>query len=188
LPPRRTAEAPSMIPVSYPAPTPRGAASAPAEPAQKFATAAPTRSAPLGRTAVQIGAYTSAALAETGWRDTAAAFPAYVDGKARLVEPVERGGQTLYRALVAGFSDTAAAQDFCDALKSRDRGCIIKIRPEGRGATIAARSTPVEASRQTDRFSMASARLPGTVEDISFQPQGQAVDASPTATFEETRQ
>jgi hypothetical protein len=140
---------------------------------------------------VQIGAFASAAQAVTGWREAAAAFPAFVDGKAQVVEPVERAGQTLYRASVDGFADTAAAQAFCDALKARGRGCIIKIRTDAPTATAAAtpvaRPAPTPAPRQTDGYTLAAASLSPSARDIPLSHEGQAIDASPSTILEETR-
>lgn len=90
----------------------------------------PVKAREPGRAAVQIGAYSSAALADSGWTNTAARFPAFVAGKARRVERVERDGQTFYRASVEGFSDKPAAQAFCDALKTQGRDCLVKLRAD----------------------------------------------------------
>ncbi|MDO8911427.1 MAG: CsgG/HfaB family protein [Phenylobacterium sp.] len=136
--PMATAE---LIPASYvrPAPSAAMAATLPGTTTPKRATLAARPAKAPGRVAVQIGAYASAALAHSGWSDTAARFPTFVAGKARRVEPVARDGQTFYRASVEGFSDTSAAQAFCDALKGRGRDCLVKVRSAA-SLNVAARS------------------------------------------------
>jgi len=97
-----------------PAPAPTPAPAAPPPPASSGAM-------------VQIGAYSTAALADKGYSDIAAAFPSVMNGKAKRVEPVAREGQsTLYRGLISGFADRAAAQAFCDTLKASGRTCLVR--------------------------------------------------------------
>lgn len=120
-----------MAPVA-PAPEPIVVAGMTASAAPK-----PVKAQEPGRAAVQIGAYSSAALADSGWTDTATRFPAFVAGRARRVERVERDGQTFYRASVEGFSDKPAAQAFCDALKTQGRACLVKLRADA-GVRMAA--------------------------------------------------
>jgi cell division protein FtsN len=95
------------------------------------APAAPTAAAaaPAGDAAgvrVQIGAFSSAALADRGWSDVAALMPGGMGGKGKHVEAVSKGAQTLYRTSVTGFSDRAAAAAFCDALKAKGKICFVK--------------------------------------------------------------
>ena len=75
---------------------------------------------------MQIGAYSSAALAERGWNDVAAMFPGQMAGKTKRVEPVESNGATLHRAFIGGFSSREEAQAFCEALKGRGRQCLVR--------------------------------------------------------------
>ena len=75
---------------------------------------------------VQIGAYSSSALAGKGWSDIAAAFPGDMSGKGKLVEGVDKDGKTLYRAAVSGFASRADAVAFCAKLKDAGRACIVK--------------------------------------------------------------
>lgn len=75
---------------------------------------------------VQIGAFSSAALAEKGWGDVAALAPAGMAGKGRKVEPVSKDGKTFYRTYVTGFSGRDAAQAFCDKLKASGKACFVK--------------------------------------------------------------
>ncbi|HQT55698.1 MAG TPA: CsgG/HfaB family protein [Phenylobacterium sp.] len=137
-PQMQTAE---LRPASYVRPGPSAATAVAAEDSTtpKRATLAAPPAKATGRVAVQIGAYASAALAHSGWSDTAARFPTFVAGKSRRVEPVARDGQTFYRATVEGFSDPPAAQAFCDALKGQGRDCLVKVRSAA-SLTVAARS------------------------------------------------
>ncbi|HXQ17895.1 MAG TPA: SPOR domain-containing protein [Caulobacteraceae bacterium] len=75
---------------------------------------------------VQIGAFSSAALAEKGWGDVAALAPAGMAGKGRKVEPVSKDGKTFYRTYVTGFAGRDAAQAFCDRLKAAGKACFVK--------------------------------------------------------------
>ena len=45
-----------------------------------------------------------------------AAFGALMDGKRRVIETAESGGQTFYRLRVEGFADLDDARRFCAAL------------------------------------------------------------------------
>jgi cell division protein FtsN len=75
---------------------------------------------------VQIGAFSTAALADKGWSDVAALAPAGMSGKGRKVEPISRDGKTFYRAYVTGFPGRDAAQAFCDRLKAAGKACFVK--------------------------------------------------------------
>jgi cell division septation protein DedD len=89
-------------------------AAAPApRPAPAPTTTTTTTSASAGGSAsAQIGAYNTREQAQT-------ALAARAGGRATRIEPVERNGTTLYRAMVL-FPDRAAAQAFCPS------GCIIR--------------------------------------------------------------
>jgi len=94
---------------------PRAVAAAPAAPA-----------AVAGGAMVQIGAYSTSALADRGYGEIAAAFPGHMAGKAKRIEPLSVDGRTLYRGLVSGFADRAAAETFCDTLKASGRTCLVR--------------------------------------------------------------
>ncbi len=120
---------PAQPPVVQPAPKPAQVAvatpkpTAPATPAVKPAT--PTAAA-SGPAAVQIGAFSSQALADKGWSDAAAAAPGLAAGKGKRVEAVDKDGKTLYRTTVTGFSSRADASAFCDRLKAAGKSCFVK--------------------------------------------------------------
>jgi cell division protein FtsN len=95
----------------------------PAAPAAATTTAAAPAA---GGGWVQIGAFSSSALADKGWSDIAALAPAGMSGKGRKVEPISRDGKTFYRTYVTGFSSRDAAQAFCDKLKAAGKACFVK--------------------------------------------------------------
>jgi hypothetical protein len=101
-----------------PAPRPAAAAS----PAAVSATGA---TPPAGAGWVQIGAYSSPALAQKGWSDVARLEPAAMAGKGRRLEALERDGKTLYRTYITGFSHDGA-ESFCGELKAAGKACFVK--------------------------------------------------------------
>ena len=106
-----------------PAATPEAAAAAPkaaAAPAQTVAAA------PGAGRLVQIGAYSSPALADKGWNDVAKLMPGDMVGRTKSVEPVAKDGQTLYRGYIGGFGSKAEAQAFCAELKAQSHSCLVK--------------------------------------------------------------
>lgn len=75
---------------------------------------------------VQIGAFTSPALADKGWNDAAAIAPGAAAGKGKKVETVVKDGVTLYRTLVTGFPSRDEAAAFCNRLKAASKSCFVK--------------------------------------------------------------
>jgi hypothetical protein len=93
--------------------------------ASQSAAPAPTVAGAAGW--VQIGAFSSSALADQGWHDLARFEPAAMAGKGRSVQPFTRDdGAILYRAYVTGFASVSAAQSFCSELRAAGKGCIVK--------------------------------------------------------------
>jgi cytoskeletal protein RodZ len=113
--PVRTAQAPAPV------------APVPVAPATPAPTAPAAVAAASGAASVQIGAFSSTALADKGYSDIAAAFPGPMAGKAKRVETVAREGQSpLYRGLIGGFANREAAQAFCNTLKAAGRNCLVR--------------------------------------------------------------
>ena len=118
----------AAAPQTKPAAAPKPAAS------QPLATLARPMPKPAAKPAVaggsgalvQIGAYSSNALASKGWSDVARAYPGPMSGKTKQVVPVERDGSTLYRTSIGGFASRAEASAFCDQLKASGKSCIVK--------------------------------------------------------------
>lgn len=79
-----------------------------------------------GSAMVQIGAFSSEALADKGWSDAASVAPGLAAGKGKRVEEVDKDGKILFRTSVIGFSTRAEAQTFCDRLKGAGKSCFVK--------------------------------------------------------------
>ncbi len=77
-----------------------------------------------GVTAVQVGAFSSAELAQKGFAD--AGKLSSLGGHAHSVEKVSRDGHTFYRATLGGFADKAAAKAFCAQLAAKGGRCLVK--------------------------------------------------------------
>jgi cell division protein FtsN len=128
-PPPKATTQPLAPPTAEPEPKPAPVAKAPAAP-PKTAEAAP-KAAPAAKPAatatftVQIGAYSSRALAANGWNEVAKLMPGEMAGKTREVDPVDRNGKTLYRARIGGFASRAEAERMCLALLSKGRDCKV---------------------------------------------------------------
>jgi cell division protein FtsN len=106
------------------APKPPSATKPPATPAPA-ATASATPAA-SGTVMAQIGAFSSAAIAQQGWNDDAKILPSQMAGKGRKFETTQKDGKTYYRAFVAGFATRAEAQSFCAALAAKSKPCFVK--------------------------------------------------------------
>ena len=75
---------------------------------------------------VQIGAFSSVALADKGYADVAGDMSGRMSGKSKHVLALEVNGKTLYRTWLSGFSSRTDAVAFCEALRARNRSCIVK--------------------------------------------------------------
>jgi cell division septation protein DedD len=114
--------APTMVKPKSDVPTvaaPKPAPKVEAKPAPKVATKA---SGPM----VQIGAFSTQALAEQSMNSVAAKVPGRVAGKTLKVEKAEVDGKTLNRALIGGFTSRADADSFCTALKAQGGVCSVR--------------------------------------------------------------
>jgi len=110
---------------TVPAPAPSAEAT-PATPPAPKPSAAPS-AAPTGAVSgvgVQIGAYTSAADAETGWSTLSSRHPALSALKHRVVEGQADFGRVFRLQAVA--ADVAAANALCAGLKATGQGCQVK--------------------------------------------------------------
>ena len=105
-----------------PAAAPR-AVRAPPRPSET-ALEAPRQTGPEAAARVQIAALRSEADARAAWGRLKARFPSQTARRSLEVQPVESGGQTLYRAVVRGFSTDAEAQSFCEALQASGQDCL----------------------------------------------------------------
>ena len=119
-PPVKPAPRPVEVASNAPKPT------APVAPPKPATLPKPASTPVAGSVSVQIGAFSSAALAEKGWREAASIAPGDAAGKGKRVEPVDRNGSTLYRTSVTGFASKVDAALFCDKLKSAGKSCFVK--------------------------------------------------------------
>ncbi|ASD27516.1 SPOR domain-containing protein [Brevundimonas diminuta] len=119
----------STLPPAAPAPATKApAAPAPATPAPatKAPAPAPAPAATGGSSGVQIGAFSSTAIADREYAAVAARFGQYASGAEKRVQEVTAAnGSTVYRTTFTGMSrDRAVA--FCNALKAAGRDCIVR--------------------------------------------------------------
>jgi hypothetical protein len=115
---------PSALAAAAPRTPPPPAKSVPAAP--KLAAAQAPAPDKAGAAVVQIGAYSSAALADAGWNEDARVAPGVMAGKNKKVDVVSRGGATLYRAAITGFPSRFEAQALCDKLKAAGKTCFVR--------------------------------------------------------------
>lgn len=121
LPPAAT-PAPARPAPARPTETAPRPASAPA-PAEK---AAPASAAATGSSGVQIGAFSSTAIADREYAAVAARFGSYASGAQKRVQEVTASnGSTVYRTTFSGLSRERATA-FCNALKAAGRDCIVR--------------------------------------------------------------
>ena len=104
--------------------TPKPSASAPEPKASASASVKPAPVATGGGVGVQVGAYTSAADAETGWAALASRHEALSGVKHRVIEGQADFGRVFRLQAVAG--DLAAANALCTKLKASGQGCQVK--------------------------------------------------------------
>ncbi|WP_309605235.1 SPOR domain-containing protein [Phenylobacterium sp.] len=129
LRPSIPSQPPATAPVAKASPpAPKVAAKPPAAPVAKAAPepAAKPAAVTSGGAGVQIGAFSSQALADKGWNDAAAVAPGVSAGKGKSVEKIDKDGKTLFRTTVTGFSSRADAAAFCDRLKAAGKACFVK--------------------------------------------------------------
>jgi len=79
---------------------------------------------PAGTRLVQLGAFDSADVARREWDSLQAKFPEYLDGKSRVVQKAQSGGNTFYRLRAMGFADLSESRRFCSALLAGKADCI----------------------------------------------------------------
>jgi hypothetical protein len=112
------------------APKPRRAAivaDADADAAPKAAAETPPHAAShAGGFVVQIGAFSSQALADKSWNQVAGLAPGAMAGKGKRVAQVSKNGATLYRTAITGFDSREDAQALCAKLAAAGRTCFVR--------------------------------------------------------------
>lgn len=127
LPPatQPTQAAPAPAIPAQPAPV----ATKPAEPvktAEAKPELKPNPATSSGVASVQIGAFSSQAIADREFSALASSYGLFVGGTRKVVEKVDRDGSTFYRTSFSGFASKEKAQQFCNALKSAGKTCFVK--------------------------------------------------------------
>lgn len=77
-----------------------------------------------GGATLQLGAFSTEANADAAWAK-AAAKTGGLASLTKRVEPVERGGATLYRLRAGGVASKAAAVELCTAIRAAGDACIV---------------------------------------------------------------
>jgi cell division septation protein DedD len=75
---------------------------------------------------VQIGAFSSARLADKEWSNAAAVAPGAMAGKGKRVVAVNKDGETLYRTAITGFANRDQALALCDRLRDAGGHCFVR--------------------------------------------------------------
>jgi hypothetical protein len=121
LPPVATTLPPAPRTATPPAPRPAAPVVAPAA-----ATPAPAVSTATGSSAVQIGAFSSTAVADREFAAIAARYPQFSRGSAKRVQEVTAAnGTTVYRTTFTGLS-RERAQAFCAAIHAGGGDCLVR--------------------------------------------------------------
>lgn len=79
---------------------------------------------PVGTRLVQLGAFDSAEVARAEWDRLTVRFEDYMEGKQRVIEKANSGGEDFYRLRAMGFDDLADARRFCAVLMAERAACI----------------------------------------------------------------
>jgi cell division protein FtsN len=107
--------------------------SAPAAPSSTPSSSAATAAksaqpaAKPGGFSIQIGAFSSEALADKSWNQAAGVAPGAMAGKNKHVAPMTKDdGSTLYRASITGFTSHDDAVALCDKLRAAGQTCFVR--------------------------------------------------------------
>lgn len=79
---------------------------------------------PVGTRLVQLGSFDTEPAAIAEWQSLSVRFSDYMDPKSRVIEPVDLGGQTVYRLQAYGFEGLGDARSFCAVLLAEKADCI----------------------------------------------------------------
>ena len=109
--------------------TPKRVDAAPTAAAKHQATVStvPAKHAtPAGGYVVQIGAFSSPALADREWSSAAGLASGAMAGKGKRVAQITKDGATLYRTAITGFDTREQAQAVCAKLAAAGRACFVR--------------------------------------------------------------
>ena len=106
---------------------PAGAEPLPATQPGSSATAADSivasSAATAGRSVVQLGAFSTAANAQSAWRQLSSRYRPQLQDTIAQIVPVMSSGRRLYR-LEVRVADPAAARSLCRQLRQHSQGCL----------------------------------------------------------------
>ena len=119
--PQKLAQADVKPPVHAASPSKETAKATP-----EAAKTTPNSAAAAGPAEVQIGAFSTRAMADEAWTADAAAAPGAMAGRSKRVTQIERDGRTLYRVSITGFASREAATALCGRLKAAAHSCIVR--------------------------------------------------------------
>jgi hypothetical protein len=77
-----------------------------------------------GTALVQLGAYETAEIAAADWVTLSSRFAEFMEGKTRVIQPAESGGEAFVRLRATGFTDIDDANRFCAVLIAEGARCI----------------------------------------------------------------
>jgi outer membrane biosynthesis protein TonB len=121
LPPVASDDLAPAHPATRPTPTPPVV-----RPSPQATQTPPTPAAASGASAVQIGAFSSTAIADREFAAVAARFPQFARGAQKRVQEVTASnGSTVYRTTFYGLS-RERAQAFCSAIQSAGGDCLVR--------------------------------------------------------------
>ena len=119
---------PSIRPASLRVAPPPAAAPAVAVPEDSNTeVAVSTTDFPSGTNLVQLGAFTSPALAAAEWERLQDNFGQLMTNKFRVIQVSNQATNTWYRLRASGFDDRATARRFCAALEAEGADCIAVV-------------------------------------------------------------
>ena len=109
--------------------TPKRVEAAPAVTAkhpETASTASLKHASPTGGYVVQIGAFSSPALADREWSSAAGLASGTMAGRGKRVAQITKDGATLYRTAITGFDTREQAQAVCAKLAAAGRACFVR--------------------------------------------------------------
>lgn len=129
--PAATAPATQVLPTPGTAPkaAPGGVSTGvtPPQPAASGSAASVPAAGPLSGThVVQVAALKSREEADSAWAAMSRKLGTYVDGKSPHVLPPAGAGDVYYRLRVGPFANKDVAATYCEGLKERGQGCMVR--------------------------------------------------------------
>jgi hypothetical protein len=86
-----------------------------------------TAAFPVGTNLVQLGAFTTPALAAAEWDRLQAQFGQLISDRDRVIQVSNQSSGTWYRLRASGFTDRAEARRLCAAMQAEGAECIAVV-------------------------------------------------------------